>query len=252
MTEVRHYASIMIAQLVGLGDDVVGDELFRRISAISAYVNLARPRLTARQILAARRVIAELDTAASAAWAGDASTVPGRMRELGLGERDALGAAGAFVLTGTETLVAFIPRLVALLLDTGWLDRLRDDRTRVEAAIAEGMRVTTPTPVMLRSVLRDGRIGGVGVRRGERVILATFAANRALGPFDPIANPAAGLKQLWFGAGPHFCIGAPLAMAQVRLVLGALLDAPAGLRVAARGAARRTLLPGYRSLVITR
>jgi cytochrome P450 len=90
------------------------------------------------------------------------------------------------------------------------------------------------------------------VRPGDRIILATFAADRALGAFDPAANPSAALKQLWFGAGAHFCLGAPLAMAQIRLIARAILDVPAALRVESRAAARGVLIPGYRSLVVRR
>jgi cytochrome P450 len=195
----------------------------------------------------------DLGVHAQAAYrGGDENTVPGRMRALGLTESEAMGAVGAFVLTGTETLVSYIPRLVCLLIDSGWLPQIAADRALVEPAIAEGLRVTTPSPVMLRSVVADDAIGSVRVRPGDRVILATFAANRALGPFDPSANTAAVLKQLWFGAGAHFCLGAPLAMAQIRLVLDALMDAAPDARIATRRAAGGVLIPGYSSVVLQR
>jgi len=173
------------------------------------------------------------------------------MRALGLTEREAMGAVGAFVLTGTETLISYIPRLIAVLVDSGWFPVIAADRTLTEAAVAEGLRVTTPSPVMLRSVVADDAIGDVAVRPGDRVILATFAANRALGPFDPSTNAAATLRQLWFGAGSHFCLGAPLAMAQIRLVLDALLDVD-DLRVVDRAAARGVLIPSYAGLEVAR
>jgi cytochrome P450 len=251
VAEVRRFASIIIRQLVGLDGVTIDDELFARISAITGFVRLTRPRLTQRQVATARVVLDELDVAARAAYAGDDSTVPGRMRALGLSEKDALGAVGAFVLTGTETLVSYIPRLVALLADSGWAEHLRDRPEFIEPAIAEGLRVTTPSPVMLRSVTRDGAVGGVAVHRGDRMILATFAANRGLGPFDPTGTGAASLKQLWFGAGSHFCLGAPLAMAQIRLVVDCLLAAPKPIRIEHRAVARRVLIPGYRSLVVS-
>jgi cytochrome P450 len=171
------------------------------------------------------------------------------MRALGLDEREALGAVGAFVLTGTETIVSYLPRLAAILIDSGWLPRLAADRALVDPAIAEGLRVTTPSPVMLRSTIAPDRIGNVRVRVGDRIILATFAADRALGEFDPETNPAAQLKQLWFGAGAHYCLGAPLAMAQVRTTLDALLATP-HLRVVSRAASRGVLIPSYSSLVL--
>jgi len=252
VAHARRSASAVISRLVGLADEdgrseVVDDELFARVSAITGFVSLARPRLTAPQLAAARAILAELGEHAVRAYHGDESTVPGRMRALGLDEREAMGAVGAFVLTGTETIVSFVPRLAAILIDSGWLPRLAADRALVDAAIAEGLRVTTPSPVMLRSTVQPGSIGRVAVRPGDRIVLATFAANRALGEFDPQTNPAAQLKQLWFGAGVHYCLGAPLAMAQIRITLDALLARPA-VEVVSRRAARGVLIPSYASL----
>jgi len=252
VAEVKRYASAMIAQLVGLSLESLDDELFDRVSSITRFVRLARPRLTPAQVRVARGILDELTAHARQAYrSGDEQTVPGRMRALGLTEDEAMGAVGAFVLTGTETLVSYIPRLVAVLVDSGWLPLIAADRSLAEPAIAEGLRVTTPSPVMLRSVVARGAIGPVAVRPGDRVILATYAANRALGPFDPSTNVAAQLKQLWFGAGTHFCLGAPLAMAQIRLVLDALLDA-GELRIASRAPARGVLIPSYASLRVAR
>ncbi len=250
VAEAKRNASAMISQLVGLRAEAVDDSLFRRVSSITRVVRLSRPRLTPRQAADARAVLAELTAHARTAYrSGDESTVPGRMRALELGEREAMGAVGAFVLTGTETLVSYVPRLIALLSDSGWMTRLAADGADVEPAIAEGLRVTTPSPVMLRSATAETAIGGVRVRPGDRVILATFAANRALGGFDPEANPAASLKQLWFGAGSHYCLGAPLAMAQVRATLDAVLDA-GGVGVVDRAPARGVLIPSYERLVV--
>lgn len=249
VAHARRGASAVISRLVGLDDDVVDDALFARVSAVTGFVSLARPRLTAAQLEVARGILSELGEHAVRAYRGDESTVPGRMRALGLDEREALGAVGAFVLTGTETIVSYLPRLAAILVDSGWLPRLAADRELVEPAIAEGLRVTTPSPVMLRATVAADRIGEVAVRPGDRIILATFAANRGLGGFDPAANPSAQLKQLWFGAGAHFCLGAPLAMAQIRLTLDALLRTPQ-LRVVSRRPARGVLIPSYASLVL--
>jgi cytochrome P450 len=249
VAHARRGASAVISRLVGLDDDVIDDALFARVSAVTGFVSLARPRLTPAQLGVARGILNELGEHAVRAYHGDESTVPGRMRALGLDEREALGAVGAFVLTGTETIVSYLPRLAAILIDSGWLPRLAADRDLIEPAIAEGLRVTTPSPVMLRSTIAADRIGSVAVRPGDRVILATFAANRALGEFDPAVNAAAQLKQLWFGAGSHYCLGAPLAMAQIRLTLDALLASPS-MRVVSRRPARGVLIPSYASLVL--
>ncbi|MCS5715208.1 NAD-dependent epimerase/dehydratase family protein [Herbiconiux sp. CPCC 205716] len=313
VAEVREYAGQVISRLMGLDRGVMGEELFARVSAVTGFVSLARPRFTPAQVGEAREVLDELTrharrayreapapaaaagsrpgcapdaeagvapaaathagaeaatgagagaahaTAAAGARPGAAQgavheTLPGRMRGLGLSEEEAMGAVGAFVLTGTETLVSYLPRLVAILADTGWLDVLAHDRRLLDAAIGEGLRVTTPSPVMLRSVARAARVGERDVHPGDRLVLATFLANRGAGRFDPVANPAASLKQLWFGAGAHFCLGAPLAMTQIQRTIGAVLDAhaEAPLTITGRRAQRGALIPAYRSLTLER
>ncbi|WP_405217708.1 cytochrome P450 [Agrococcus sp. Ld7] len=249
---VRRSASSAIALLVGLDRAAVDDRLFRRVAGITGMVRLARPTLTAAQVRSARAVLDSLGEHAAAAYRGDESTVPGRLRALGLSEDEALGAVGAFVLTGTETIAAAIPRIVALLLDSDTMREALDDDA-AERVIAECMRWTTPTPVMLRSTLEQRSIGAVRVRPGDRVIIATYAADRASGGFDPASDRAASLKQLWFGAGAHFCIGAPLAMAEIRLALAALRRVEAAgrrLRIVDRAPSRGQLLPGYARLTL--
>lgn len=249
---VREAAGAAIALLVGLDRGAIDDRLFREVTAITGMVRLTRPRFSPPQVQRARAALAELAEHSAAAYRGDESTVPGRLRGLGLDEREALGAVGAFVLTGTETIVSALPRLVALLVDSGTLPELVDDE-RSERAIAEGLRWTTPTPVMLRATLTPRELGPLRVEPGDRIVIATYAANRAAGGFDPAGPAATGLKQLWFGAGEHFCIGAPLAMAQLRLSLGALRRVEAAghrIRIARRRAARRQLLPALAECVL--
>lgn len=250
VAEVRRYASIAISRLVGLRSEQLTDDLFTQVTSITSMVSLTKIRLSASEISTAQRIMGALFRDAEIAYrTGDERTVPGRMRALGLTEQEAIGAVGAFVLVGTETLVSYIPRLVCLLADSGWMAAVAADRTLLEPAIAEGLRITTPSPVMLRSVIAHDTIGDIAVRPGDRVILATFAANRSLGPFDPGTNSAASLKQLWFGAGIHFCLGAPLAMAQIRIVLETVLDS-GSVEIVSRRASRRVLIPSYSAVNI--
>jgi cytochrome P450 len=117
--------------------------------------------------------------------------------------------------------------------------------------VTEALRVTTPTPVMLRSVAARGRVGRVRVGPGDRVIIATLSCTRKYGSFDPDRAPAPALGRLWFGAGQHICLGMPLAMAEIDRVFAAVLSVP-GLRVVDRRVARRVLIPGYAQLVLKR
>jgi cytochrome P450 len=252
---VKELAGAVICALVGLASADKQDlaKAFAAGTAMTSMVRLGRPRLTAPQIATCRAVMAELTAPAVRAYrAGDGSTVPGRMRDLGLTEDEALGAVAAFVLTGTETLVSYVPRLIALAADTGWLSRLASDPAQVDDVIGEGLRFTVPSPVMLRSVARDAKIGAVRVKAGERVVIATISCAKSLGPFDPDRPHPPELRQLWFGAGAHFCLGMPLAYAEIRTVLETVLAVHRSrpLSIVDRKVARNVLIPAYARLVL--
>jgi cytochrome P450 len=255
VSAVQELAGAVICELVGLpGDRARMTEMYHRGTEITSMVRLGRHRLTDRQITHARAAMDALAEPATAAYrAGDTATVPGTMRQLGLTEAEARGAVGAFVLTGTETLVSYVPRLIALCHDSGWLTRLLADPGCLDAVVAEALRVTVPSPVMLRSVAAAGTVGRVTVRPGDRVVIATISCARGYGDFDPDRPHPKEIRQLWFGAGPHFCLGMPLANAEIHAVLGTILNAArarGGLRITDRTVARRVLIPGYARLVV--
>jgi cytochrome P450 len=243
----RTCAGAVICAIVGLDADEAGcRRMFARGQRIAAMVRLSTKELSARQVATARRVLGAITEPAGRAFdAGDPGTVVGRMRELGLSREEALGAAAAFFLTGTETVAAFVPRLVALLHDS------RQQGGDLGRAVEEALRLTTPSPVMLRAVVAPTRIGRLAVRPGERVVIATHNCTRVRGRGFAPEREQPDLGRLWFGAGPHFCLGYPLAMAQVRAVAGTVLR-HGPLRVVRRRSATRVLIPGYRVLEVAR
>lgn len=251
---VTAQAGAVICGMVGLPPtDHAVRSAMSAARTITGMVRLHRHGLTRSQVTRARAVLDRLTAPARTAYrAGDPATVPGRMRDLGLSEREAMGAVGAFVLTGTETVQSFVPRLLAIAHDTGWTGRLLTGDAQVRRrAVEEGLRVTVPTPAMLRAVRVDAPVGGLRVAAGERVVIATVNCCRAAGGFDPGRPVDPAVRHLWFGAGPHFCLGMPLAIAQVDAVLDALAAASAEGRVplvGRRRAARGVLVPAYRSL----
>ncbi len=250
---MRVMAGAVICEVIGLPDidETACRAMFERGERIVSMVKLRTRALSPSQAARAREALAPIgEIAARSFHSDDETTVMGRMRALGLSEGEARGAAGAFFLTGTETVATLVPRLVALLHDAGELERVAADPALLDPAIEEAMRVTTPTPVMLRSVHAETRIGGVRVRPGERVLIATHNCCRAPGPFALDGAPdKAGLRRLWFGAGPHFCIGYPLALAEVRAVAETVLR-HTPLKVVSRKAARGVLIPTYAELTI--
>jgi cytochrome P450 len=183
-----------------------------------------------------------------------------RLREAGLAFDEARGVLTFVFLAGALTTSVALPRLVALLADARQLDALREarraDPDAVTRAVSEGLRYTAPVPATVRVAARDVTLGRHRLRAGTRLVIVT--ANLARDPqlfpdpdrFDArrVHDPRA--RYLWYGAGPHFCLGFSVAQQQLRRVLDALLDAPAPLAVTARRVARGVLLPGYARLVV--
>lgn len=224
---------------------------------ITGMVKLGRLRLTPQQIRKARAIADEVGDAASIAWAvGDENTAIGRMRHFGLSEIEARGLASAFFIAGTETISSLIPRLVALLHDHGVLPMVADalragDTKPMDAAVDETSRLVTPAPIILRNAAMPGQIGDVRVRTGDRVVVSVLNCAKAYGRFDLGRTHPPELRRLWFGAGAHFCLGYPLAMAEIHAIVGALL-AQGPLRITRRRAARGVLFPAYQRLEVSR
>ncbi|GAA2551974.1 cytochrome P450 [Pseudonocardia hydrocarbonoxydans] len=245
----------MLASLLGLGDldDARARTLFatgERLAA-TALGSAADTTLTPDAVAGARVIVDDLTRAVPDAWrTAPPSTLLGRCRELGLGLRETTGLAALLMVAGTETAASAMARSVALLHDTGEQHRLLADPTRLPDAVREGLRVTTPAPVIGRSVKRDVTVAGRRLRAGERVLLLTWTANTARGAFDLDRPYLPENRQLWFGAGRHLCLGAALARAEVGAMLGTVTAAGRPWVVQRRRAARRALVPTYAELTV--
>jgi cytochrome P450 len=184
------------------------------------------------------------------------TTVLGRCRSLGVTEQEATGLASLLLVAGTETAASAVARTTALLADTGQAARLaaatgQEREDLLDVAVREGLRVTTPAPVIGRHVTRGVTVGGRTLRAGDRVLALTYVANTSPGALDLDRPYLPDNRHLWFGAGRHLCLGAPVARAELRAVLGALSDAGPW-TVVEREPARGVLIPTYRRLVVTR
>jgi cytochrome P450 len=135
--------------------------------------------------------------------------------------------------------------VVALLRDPGQLARLRADRGLIPTAAEEMIRYDPPLHMFVRTAAADVRIAGVSIPAGAEVAALLGAANRDPAVFaDPDTfdigrdpNP-----HLGFGAGLHFCLGAPLARIELQAGLAALLDHAPVLTLAAEPVQRPTFV----------
>ncbi|GAA0379821.1 cytochrome P450 [Microbispora corallina] len=116
----------------------------------------------------------------------------------------------------------------SLFRNPGELDRLRADPGLLPTAVEELMRWDTPLQMFERWVLEDVEIGGVRIPRGVEVALLFGSANRDPEVFDDPDRFDVGRADnphISFGAGIHFCLGAPLARVELVESFGALLRA---------------------------
>ncbi|MEV4806471.1 cytochrome P450 [Nonomuraea sp. NPDC049421] len=107
------------------------------------------------------------------------------------------------------------------------LARLRADRSLLPTAVEELMRWDTPLQMFERWVLEDIEVHGVRIPRGSEVALLFGSANRDPEVFadpDRLDVGRADNPHISFGAGIHFCLGAPLARIELAESFGALLD----------------------------
>jgi cytochrome P450 family 142 subfamily A polypeptide 1 len=100
-------------------------------------------------------------------------------------------------------------------------------------ATEELIRWITPLNNMFRIATRDSEVAGTVIAAGERVALVYPAANRDESvwdrphEFDITRNPN---PHLSFGHGTHFCLGANVARAELRLLLELLTTRVTNLR----------------------
>jgi cytochrome P450 len=106
------------------------------------------------------------------------------------------------------------------------LAALRADPSLVPTAIEELLRFDTPAPMFERWVLEDVEIGGVAIPRGQELALQFAAANRDPRAFDrpdELVLDRDPNPYLSFGAGIHYCLGAPLAKVEFDILFRRML-----------------------------
>ena len=152
-------------------------------------------------------------------------------------DREALiGLVTSILMAGAETTGGMVNHaMAALLAHPAELARLRAEPERIGAAVEELARFEFPTKFVTRYPLEPIEVAGTRIGAGQLVFGALGAANRDPSVFrDPdrldLSRPAGPV--LSFGAGAHFCLGAALARAEAREMIGRLVARFPGLAVA--------------------
>lgn len=137
---------------------------------------------------------------------------------------------------GHEATVHTIGNGVKLLLETGTdPEFLAPDR--VEGTVEEILRFDPALHMFTRWAYEEVEVMGQTFRRGDRVGLLLAAANRDPQVWDRPGKFLPGRPDkpnVTFGAGLHFCVGAPLARLELQTVLPILFRRLPGLALAGR------------------
>jgi cytochrome P450 len=142
---------------------------------------------------------------------------------------DAIGIAVVMFGAGGESTAGLLGSAVRLLAEAPALaDELRANPRLLPRFVEETVRLESPFKFHYRAVRRACELGGAQLQPGDRLMLLWAAANRDPAVFeDPDAlrldrpHPK---QHLGFGRGAHFCIGAPLARLEARVLLEELLS----------------------------
>jgi cytochrome P450 len=248
----------MVVMLLGLPLDASrGDDAYRDIFATGeqlasiALGTTADTTLPTAKIAVAREIVERLTGHIGDVFpTAHPDTIIGRCREIGLTVQETQGLSTLLMVAGTETAASAMARTAALLYDSGEQHRLLAMPQHRDDAIREALRVTSPAPLIGRSVLTDVSVAGRNLRAGERVMVLTWTANNLAGPYRIDRPYLPQHRQLWFGAGRHLCLGGPLARAELGAIVDLLLGDGQPFRVVSRRYGRKVLIPAYASLVV--
>lgn len=130
-----------------------------------------------------------------------------------------------------------------------------DDDAAVARLVEEMLRHDSPLHLFERTATADVEVHGVTIREGQKVAALLGAANRDPAVFDdPDRFDAARdpNPHLAFGAGIHFCLGAPLARMELQISVRALLRRLGAVRVVEERRRPTFVLRGYERLVVER
>lgn len=130
---------------------------------------------------------------------------------------------------GNDTTTSLLTNVMYRLLGTpGMWQRVVEEKSLISTAIEESLRFDPPVLGLFRSTKEDREVSGCPISKDSKVMLLFAAGNRDPRQWeDPdqfsLDRSKRDLRRhLSFGAGAHFCLGAPLARAEANQALDAL------------------------------
>ena len=169
---------------------------------------------------------------------------------------EVVATAVLLLMAGHEATVNVIGNGVwALLRHPDQWQRLLAEPALVEPAVEELIRYDSPLQLFERTATEDIEIAGFRVREGEKIAALLGAAARDPRVFDRPDTLDIGRSpnpHIGFGAGIHYCVGAPLARIEIAAALRALVTRTPGLHLTAEPERRpEFVIRGLRTLPVS-
>lgn len=148
--------------------------------------------------------------------------------------------------------------MLALLEHPDQQQRLRDDPSKLDHAMDEVLRYGSPVMHFRRQTTKEVEVGGVTIPEDEGVVFWHISANydetAFTNPreFDIDRDPKELQRQIAFGGGgPHFCLGANLARAEMRAIFAELLEQATWEQLAPARRLRSNFINGIKELKVS-
>jgi cytochrome P450 len=144
-----------------------------------------------------------------------------------LSEDELIATCILLLVAGNETTTNLIGNgMLALLRNPDQRRRLQKDPSLIDTSVEEMLRYEGPAQMTSRIVLQNAEFASHHFEEGQVVLALLGAANRDPHQFpdpdrfDVCRRPN---RHLAFGLGIHYCVGAPLALAEAQVAFETLL-----------------------------
>ncbi|MGB3502362.1 MAG: cytochrome P450 [Mesorhizobium sp.] len=233
--------SVVIAEMLGVAPDMAGQLVDWSNRMVAMYMHAPNRRVEDEANAAARDFAAFIRAEAAKRRAqpgDDLLSVLIAARENGekLSDDELVSSAVLLLNAGHEATVHQAGNAIRTILNAGG-DPRRFFATPEEAAatVEECLRIDAPLHMFTRYANEWIDLSpGVVIQPGERVGLLLGAANNDPAAYDAPRRFLPGRedqKNVSFGAGIHFCVGAPLARLELQIGLKVLFERLPGLRL---------------------
>lgn len=239
------------------------EEMLVKVSKLSddltSMIRVSASGLTAKQKQQGKRLYAEFSTIIEKYYhlpAYQKSSIIYELKKRSFSYDDARSLLVTLVMAGTETVTSALPRIVALLIDDERWQELQHNTSLIEGALTEGIRYTSPSPLILHSTIANTHIEGYSFKKDRRVLVMLLNILRSekyysrAHTLDFTRSQNDEYRNFWFGAGPHFCLGSELAKKEIRAVVTCLLETKKTPTIIKRTYAKGTSFPGYKQLLV--